>query len=102
MHYYLEVVYLENMLPHNYSRVMMPLPDKACLKKHSEIHCAQRKVYELAKILTPSFVPYLQCSLIQRQCANYATADSEHVKYGQHYLKPPHYQTLKSASLVSE
>src|SRR3981189_669510 len=101
-HYYPEVVYLGNMLPHNYNRVMIPLPDKACLKKHSEVHCAQRKAYELAKFLTPSFVPYLQCSLIRRQCANYSTVDSEHVKYGQHYFKPPLYQSLKSVDLVRD
>src|SRR3981189_3844145 len=101
-HYYPEVVYLGNMLPLNYNRVMIPLPDKACLKKHSEVHCAQRKVCELARFLTPSFVPYLQCSLIRRQCANYSTADSEHVKYSQHYLKPPLYQRLKSADLVRD
>src|SRR3981189_2206024 len=46
---YPDVVYLEKMLPYNYKRVMMPLPDKACHTKHSAVHCAQRKVYELAK-----------------------------------------------------
>src|SRR3981189_2887374 len=80
----------------------MPLADKACMKMNSEIHCALRKGYRLARFLRPSFIPYLQCSLIQRQCVNYATADSEHVKYYQHYLKPPHYQSLKSVDLVRD
>jgi hypothetical protein len=99
---YPDVIYLGKYLPYNYKRVMMPLPDKACNKKHSSVHCAQRIVHELAKFLKPSFVPYLQCSLIQKQCANYTAADNEQVKYGQQYLKPPFYQSLKPVDLVRD
>src|SRR3981189_1624422 len=81
---------------------MMPLPDKACHKKHSEVHCAQRKEYELAKFLKPSLVPFLMCSLIKKQCANYETADSEQVRYGRQYLEPPFYQTLTQVDLLRD
>src|SRR5271155_2476670 len=99
---YPDVVYLEPMLPANYKRVMMPLPDKVCNKKHSEVHCAQRKVYELARFLKPSFVPYLQCSLIKQQCANYAVADSNQVRYGKQHLQPPYYQSLTPVDLLRD
>src|SRR3981189_3073728 len=99
---YPDVVHLEKMLPYNYKRVMMPLPDKACHKKHSAVHCAQRKIYELAKFLKPTLVPYLMCSLIKKQCAKYQTADSEQVRDGRQYLKSPYYQTLTQVDLLRD
>src|SRR3981189_1371278 len=99
---YPDIVFMEKMLPYNYKRVMVPLPDKACHKKHSVVHCAQRKVQELAKFLKPSLVPYLMCSLIKKQCAKYQAADSEQVRYGRQYLKPPYYQTLTQVDLLHD
>jgi len=75
------------------------LPHEACSKKHSELHCARRKVLEIAQYLKPAFVPYLVCSIIREPCTG-ACTDSEQVRYGQHYLRAPHYQTLTTVDLL--
>ena len=97
---YPKVINLRTYLPLKYKEIMKQLPTKACFKNHSKIHCAQKKVCEVANFLKPALVPFLQSSLIFKQCSKCDLFDSEQVKFGRHHLKPPLYQSLTSVDLV--
>jgi len=100
---YPDIINLHDILPCNYKKILNMMPNKVCARNHSTTHCAQKTVNELVRFLRPALVPYLNSSIIIKQCSTTPNEvmDNEQVKYGKHYLKPPYYRTLSTVNLLA-